>query len=191
MRWFRHGLPMLLIEGQYVQPKWPAPLGQPRPKLPNSRWQQLLHEVIAGNPEWGDTPQGRLRAEVATQQMQVEAARKAFGQPGLQHPEASVQQPATQTGVQAVQGRNGRVYHRVPLKPEAHPWCIFCKEGGHSTAGCLPFACPTLLGDDGLDPFTGEKVSSTPGHLDARPAVPAIRTLYVCSAARRGGSQRG
>ena len=54
--------------------------------------------------------------------------------------------------------------------------CIFCKEAGHSTLACLFFACATLLGDDGWDPATGKKVSSTPGHLDARPAVPAVCT---------------
>ncbi len=197
--WFSHGLPMLLVDGQWVRPKWPAPPGQPRPKLPHSRWQQLYHDIMAAHPEWGDSQEGRQRGQIALQQMQVEAARKAFGQPGdshLQQPQARVQQPAAQTGVHSVQGLSGRWYHTVPLKPEPQPWCTFCKEQGHSTLGCLPFAYPALLGDNGWDPVTGEMVSGThpPGHLHARAScVYSLHSLLVfcshqrfLSAAREG-----
>ena len=54
--------------------------------------------------------------------------------------------------------------------------CIFCKEAGHSALACLPLACATLLGVDGWGPATSKKVSSTPGHLDARPGVHAVCT---------------
>ena len=187
--WCGHGQPMLIVKEQWVQPQWPAPPGQLRPKFPASRWQQLHDGVRAAHPEWGDSPLARLQGEVAVRQMLVEAAKEAFGQPvssHLQHPQADVQQPALQTSVQSVQGQNRRWYHCVPLKPEPQPWCIFCKEGGHSTQGCLPFACPTLVGDDGWDPDTGEMVSGTrlPGHLQTQdPAVHTVCTTSLCSAA--------
>ena len=172
--WFRHGLPMLVVEGQWVQPKWPAPPSQPRLKLPSSLWRQQLSGLMAAHPEWGHSQECRQQAVTALQQRHVADATKAFGQPGgsqLQQPQARVHQPAAQAG-HSVQGPSGRWYHIMQLKPEPQPWCTFCQEHGHCTTACTPFAFSTLLGDDGRDPVTGEKVSSTstcpPAHLGAR-----------------------
>ena len=134
MLWFGHGLPMLLDEGQWVQPRWPAPPCQPRLTMPLSLWRQRRSKVMAMHPEWRDSQEGRQRAVTAVQQELVADARTAFGQPGgshLQQPQAWVQQPAAQTGVRSVQGLTGRWYHtrqlsslsRSPGAPSAGSTC--------------------------------------------------------------------
>eukprot|EP00891_Asterochloris_glomerata_P002614 jgi/Astpho2/2614/Aster-04317 len=151
---------MLVVEGQWVQPKWPAPPSQPRLKLPSSLWRQQLSGLMAAHPEWGHSQECRQQAVTALQQRHVADATKAFGQPGgsqLQQPQARVHQPAAQAG-HSVQGPSGRWYHIMQLKPEPQPWCTFCQEHGHCTTACTPFAFSTLLGDDGRDPVTGEKL---------------------------------
>ena len=80
--WFRHGLPMLVVEGQWVQPQWPAPPSQPLLKLPISLWHQQLSDLMADHPEWGASQEGRQRAVTALQQRHVADARKALGSRG-------------------------------------------------------------------------------------------------------------
>ena len=164
--WFDHGLPMLLVEGQWVQPQLPAPPSQGQLMMPLSLWRQRRNKVLADHPEWADSQEGRLQAVTALQRALVADAWKAFGQPV----DSPLEQPAVQTGVKSVQGRNGRWFRTVQLKPEPQPSCMFCREHWHCTSGCLPFANPTLLGDGDWPPVTGEEVSSTrpPADLHAR-----------------------